>query len=196
MSCWFQLYRATSRLFNHSGYTEVFSLRWTLVKMDPKCRTGTKNLSDFWAHTSSFCNLCSTILVCWGTRAYAVVFAVSLHQQLVSPFVNSNSIWKGSHKANAVWRTNKSRADQNNLSTCRGKQNRPPSAFLFSESSAPASWRVPLLTSQFASIPEGQPQPGSLLPISSTQGVKRGAAVVTGQRKRKSKAKITKLKGN
>ena len=194
MSCWVQLYRAISRLFNHSGYREGFSLRWTLVKIDPKCRTGTKNLSSFWVHTSSFSDLFITSLVCWGTRAYATVFAVSLHQQLMSPFANCNSIWKGSHTANAIWTTNKSRADRTNLSTCRGKQKRPPSCFLYSGSSAPASRHVSLLTSQFASVPEGQPQPGCLLPISRPQGVQRGAAAVTKQRKRKSKAKITNSK--
>lgn len=106
MSYWFQLYREISRLFSHSGYTEVFSLRWNLVKIDPKCRTGTKNLSDFWVYTSSFWDLFITSLVFWGTRAYAIAFAVSLYQQLTSPFAKSNSIWKGNHKANAIWTSN------------------------------------------------------------------------------------------
>lgn len=194
MSYWFQLYRVISRLFSHSGYTEVFSLRWNLVKIDPKCRTGTKNLSDSWVYTSSFWDLFITSLVCWGTRAYAIAFTVSLYQQLMSPFANSNSIWKGNHKANAIWTSYKSRADWTNLSTSMGKQKRPASPFLYSKSSAPASRRVSLLTSQCASIPEGQPQAGCLLPISRTQGVKRGAAAVTEWRKRKSKAKITNSK--
>lgn len=155
MSCWFQLYRAISRLFNQPGHTEFFSLRWTLVKIGTKSRTGIKNLSDFWAHTSSFWDLFITSPVCWRTRVYAIVFAVSLQQQLMSPFTNSNSIWKGSHKANTAWGANKSRADWTNPSTCRGKQNRPPSPILYSERSALASWHVFLLTRQFASIPKG-----------------------------------------
>lgn len=183
-----------SRLFSHSGYTEVFSLRWNLVKIDPKCRTGTKNLSDFWVYTTSFWDLFIASLVCWGTRAYAIAFAVSLYQQLTHPFANSNSIWKGNHKSNAIWTSNKSRADWTNLTACMGEQKRPTSPFLYSKSSAPASRHVSLLTSQCASIPEGQPQAGCLLPISRTQGVKRGTAAVTKRRKRKSKAKITNSK--
>jgi len=186
VSCWLQLYRAISRLFHHSIYTEVSSLRWALVKMK-KCRTGTKNPSGFWAQASWFWDLLITSLLCWGTRAYAVVFEVSLHQQLLSPFTNPNSIWKGSRKANTVLGTNRSRADQTSVS--RGKQRSPPSPFSYWESSAPASRRLSLLTSQLASVPEGQQQPGCLRPIGRAQGVKRGAAA-------EGKGKDHKLRGN
>lgn len=136
---------------------EVFSFRWPLVKFDPKCRNGTKNLR-LWGTLKLIWGLVYHLPGLLGKQAYAIVFAVRLHQQLISPFSNSSPFVI---KLIQFWKLTRGSLVKKCCSTRREKEKRTRPLFVLCK--------------------QCNSQPVCLLPTSRGQGVKGGHLHLQGE---------------